>query len=373
MSFLIFLFIFFAVEKCQIIPIKYEQISGAYNIEFKIGEGDQSKYFEINLDLPFSFASSYHYSKKLSKTVLTYETTQIQIEDQQKTAEHLLEHLLITSSNGNNVTVKDFHFYYVHDFLDVYDSLSLSYKSKKEEFSLLNTLYENKQIGQRKFAMMEHGFKEGTLYLGGFPNNTVNDMNNYTCKINTEYDSWGCRLTKVIVGNNVYDNDDYALLQGNDRRVKVPSKFFNYLKEKYFNAYEKEGVCRYRNILRFNFYECLYNKTENFPSFTFVFDNFSLPFEDRQLYRKVEYDNNTYKQFFIEENVIEPTKWQFGIPLFRQYPVLFDYDDSSITFFYANKGILKGKIKTMLSIVTSVLLFIGIGNAIFMLLNKSSL
>ena len=45
------------------------------------------------------------------------------------------------------------------------------------------------------------------------------------------YNSWGCRLTKVIVGNNVYDNDDYALLQGNDRRVKVPSKFFNYLKE----------------------------------------------------------------------------------------------------------------------------------------------
>ena len=67
MSFLIFLFIFFAVEKCQIIPIQYEQISGAYNIEFKIGEGDQSKYFEINLDLPFSFASSYYYRKNYQK------------------------------------------------------------------------------------------------------------------------------------------------------------------------------------------------------------------------------------------------------------------------------------------------------------------
>lgn len=373
MSFLIFLFIFFAIEKCQIIPIKYQQISGAYNIEFKIGEGEESKYFEINLELPFSFASSYYYRKKLSKSVLTYETTQIEVENQLTTAEHLLDHLTLLSPTGNNITVQNFHFYYVNDILDVYDSLSLSYKSKKEEFSLIHTLYDNNQIGHKKFGMKEDGFKEGTLYLGGFPNDTVNTMNNYTCKINTEYDSWGCRLTKVIVGNDVYDNDEYALLQGNDRRVKVPSKFFNYLKEKYFNEYEKEGVCRYRQILRFNFYECLYNKTDNFPSFTFVFDNFSLPFEDKQLYRKVEYDNNTYKQFLIEENIIEPTKWQFGIPLFRQYPVLFDYDNSSVTFYYTNRGISKGKIKTVLSILTSVLLFIGVGNTIFMALNKSSI
>ena len=121
-------------------------------MEFKMGDGENSKYFEINLAIPFNFASSFYYNKKSSKSVIVYETTEIEVENEKSTAQHLLEHLILLSPNEKNYTVDTFHFYYCNDILDVYDSLSLCYHHKNEYFSIIHTLYESKKIGEKKFV-----------------------------------------------------------------------------------------------------------------------------------------------------------------------------------------------------------------------------
>ena len=58
---------------CDIVPIEFMKVSGAYGIKVFMGEPPQTKYYTFNLALPFNFASTYYYSKKKSTSVLTYE------------------------------------------------------------------------------------------------------------------------------------------------------------------------------------------------------------------------------------------------------------------------------------------------------------
>ena len=86
------------------------------------------------------------------------------------------------------------------------------------------------------------------------------------------------------------------------------------------------------------------------------------------MYRVIEYDNNTFRQFLIEENVFEPDKWSFGIPLFTKFPVLFDYEKETITFYYddiSSFGKWKKTIKWIFYISISIIGIIGIGNGIY--------
>ena len=45
---------------CEIIPIQFLQVSGAYGIKVFMGDPPQVKYYTINLALPFNFAKPFH-------------------------------------------------------------------------------------------------------------------------------------------------------------------------------------------------------------------------------------------------------------------------------------------------------------------------
>lgn len=362
-------FIFLSIISCSphIIPIEYSQISGAYNIEYKIGSPSQTKFFEINLNIPFNFASNNLYRKHQSTTVMIYESGEESIETQKGKYEHLSDNLIIQSIN-ETITSKDFHFYNFEGYYDIYDSISLANKHKDLNFSLVHNLYNNKLIDKLQFGMINTGYKQGMLYLGGFPNNTIFNKNNFTCKINNSYSSWAFNINKVIVGNDQYDNDQIAYLQGNDRRILVPSKFFNFLKEKIFDSYVKNETCKFREILRYHFYECKYEHTNYFPNISYTIDNFTFQIDYHLLYRVIEYDNNTFRQFLIEENVFEPDKWAFGIPFFTKFPVLFDYEKETLTFYYddvSSFGKWKKTIKWIFYISISIIGIFGISNGIY--------
>ena len=332
MKYEILIFITFRCLLCDIIPIQFLQVSGAYGIKVFMGDPPQVKYYTINLALPFNFASNRYYSKQHSLSVQIHERRNIQVEDIVGTVDHLSDTIILLTIKNESIKLHNFNFYDYIERFDIYDSLSFSYK-QTDNFSLIQLLYDNGVITERKFGIIETKYKEGILYLGGFDNNITNKKN-YTCGINKEMSEWNCRLSKVYLGNKEYDNDEDAILQGNDKRILVPRKFFIFLKENVFSLYEKNNTCRLRNMMRYHFYDCLYNETIYFPNITFQFDTFKLQIDYKWLYEKIEYKNVTYRQFYIEENHINSSQWQFGIPLFRQYPTLFNYDNSSITFYY---------------------------------------
>lgn len=342
-------------------------MSGAYNIEYKIGTPPQTKFFEINLNIPFNFATTNLYRRHQSKTVITYENGEESIEGEKGKYEHLSDTLLIQSIN-KTITANDFHFYNFEGGYDIYDSISLTNKHKELNFSLVHYFYNKKLIDKLQFGMISTGYKQGMLYLGGFPNNTLLNKNNYTYKINNSYSSWTFNINKVIVGNDEYDNDQIAYLQGNDRRILVPSRFFKFLKEKVFDLYVKNDTCKFRNILRYHFYECLYEYTYYFPHIKYIIDNFTFEIDYNLLHREIEYNNSTFRQFLIEENVLNPDKWSFGIPFFTKFPVLFDYEKQTLTLYYDNNNTFvkwKNKLKWIFYISISIIEIIGIINEIY--------
>ena len=73
--------------------------------------------------------------------------------------------------------------------------------------------------------------------------------------------AWNCRLSKVYLGSKEYDNEEDAILQGNDKRILVPRKFFVFLKENVFSLYERNEV-----------YLAVESKEKSkFPGMTFLF------------------------------------------------------------------------------------------------------
>lgn len=58
MKYEILIFITFRCLLCDIIPIQFLQVSGAYGIKVLMGDPPQVKYYTINLALPFNFASN---------------------------------------------------------------------------------------------------------------------------------------------------------------------------------------------------------------------------------------------------------------------------------------------------------------------------
>ena len=167
--------------------------------------------------------------------------------------------IILFTTKNESIKLNNFHFYDYRERFDIYDSLSFSYK-QTDNFSLIQLLYDNGLITERKFCIIETKYKEGILYLGGFDKNITN-KNNYTCGINKEMSAWNCRLSKVYLGSKEYDNEEDAILQGNDKRILVPRQFFVFLKENVFSLYERNEV-----------YLAVESKEKSkFPGMTFLF------------------------------------------------------------------------------------------------------
>ena len=259
MKYQIFICIIIRCILCEIIPIQFLQVSGAYGIKVFMGDPPQVKYYTINLALPFNFASNRYYSKQHSLSVQIHERRNIQVEDIVGTVKHLSDTIILFTTKKESIKLNNFHFYDCRERFDIYDSLSFSYK-QTDNFSLIQLLYDNGLITERKFCIIETKYKEGILYLGGFDKNITN-KNNYTCGINKEMSAWNCRLSKVYLGSKEYDNEEDAILQGNDKRILVPRKFFVFLKENVFSLYERNEV-----------YLAVESKEKSkFPGMTFLF------------------------------------------------------------------------------------------------------
>lgn len=323
--------------------LNFTRISGAYSVTLS-----PRKMFNIDLAFQYNWASTnyYHLTTSQNAKIISNDTTLI--------LEQQIQNPLLVADifTYENITINPLYFFLFKGTFDNYDSLSFSYKHYTNH-SVVNTLYENNVIRRRAFGIRATTERDGVLYLGGFPQSVINEFKyKHSCNVITTQHTWGCALTKVKVGNKMFDNVEPSYFQTNDKRILVPKRFMAFMKENYFNAYIQNKTCVFRSILKYNFYECIYNQTQYFPIISFYFDDVEIPINSEHLYRVVNLSNgNIIKQYFIEENYENENQWIFALAFIKSNPMLFDYDNSTITFYYNTTTISTNDVYTSIQFI----------------------
>lgn len=119
------------------------------------------------------------------------------------------------------------------------------------------------------------------------------------------------------------------LYQLSDSGIKAPTVFMNYLKNEIFKDYIDNGICRFM-LFTFNFIECDCKIFDSIPYISFFIDEYEYKLHKENFVLKLP---KTCK-LDIVDNYFDNTTWEFNINFIKEFPLLFNYTDSSITFVY---------------------------------------
>lgn len=307
--------------------ITYSALSNSYNLIVTFSSVRQ-KYFEININAPFNWAIEEYYDKS---GAIFYENQTVYFDGFGIIQMEKLSDLLIIEEV--DIKIEKFYFYYSNLFLH-FNSISFAHKFNDISHSLVHTLYKNKQIKSRNFAIFPpDNSSNGELYIGETTFNLHSEYKYKTsCKAIDDINEWGCKMNEFIIGNKHYNATPSSYFKTNERRILVPKYFMDILKEIFFNKYIESRDCSVEIRFNYHSYICSKQLLNEFPNITFVMENSHLTFEPNE----IVFATSGRVKFLIEENDFEDT-WVFGIAFFKKYPVYFSYDDNIIAFYSKTK------------------------------------
>lgn len=284
--------------------LRYNLIEESNNVLFNIGRASNEKSIELNMK------SSKMYPKKPKANLKGIKS----------------EFLHDTLFLEEQVTINDFFFHLRYKTTEIYDTLYLLYKTNPD-LSSLHQLLSEKRINHLSFGIIGLQNKVGYVSLGGVPEEVL-EKNKYsaTCKV-TGGNNWGCGLKNVIFDDKLFKNHYDLSFQANDARILAPKMFMNFLMEEYFKDLIRRNVCEKDTLI------CKCSSFSSFPNLIFNIDNNLIKLNQKSLYRRTALGC----QLYIQENVEEPDKWQFGMSFLNNFVTLFNYENSTITF-YSNEA-----------------------------------
>ena len=212
---------------------------------------------------------------------------------------------------------------------------------KFESFNFINQLKINNLISDYvyyfKFNKKFINFK-GKFIIGDYPHNINKkkyskiNLKQKQNGISTESLIWEIEFDSIKILNLEFNNER-CLFQIENSFIIANRKFYNYIKENFFNVYINNFFCdeynNYKNIVgikckkkiniinKFNKLE-FYIKSENY---TFFFDN-----------KELFYSDDNYDYFLITFN-ITGRNWILGKIFFDKYEIIFN-QDSKMFYWY---------------------------------------
>lgn len=253
----------------------------------------------------------------------------------------MIKEVTIYYNDNKTFYIKEFPMFKLPNFEHRIDNtIGLSYKHRNINNNFLINIHElidNNNFVISKENEMTH---KGIISFGGFDNIIKQPFYNSSCKVNELYNYWGCNLKKIIFTNDnandiSYNASYYSLFQINQTQISVPFKLMNeVIKPLYIEKYIKEGLCKQYEISLIERILCKCEIVSMLPKVIFVFDDVGqingIEVESKYLFEKYGKDC----KFLIEA-------WRykgfnhiiFGNCLFRNLDVLFDYNESKITFY----------------------------------------
>ena len=336
-------YILFFIDQ-KLIEVDVIDTYHSYIASFDINTVCESIKLQIDLNTPYNIINIHRYPDDFLSSLKEKARRNVLIDEEPKEGNEYEINLRVT----NQLIPLSF---FVLDKPDVKydDSISLSFLSYDDNFSLINTLYRKKIISYKRFSFVKDN-ENIKLILGGIPSEYMNTKYKGTCKVvNKKY--WGCNLTQVNLYvkydnrtssgyfMNKKENDYYSLFQTNSKQISVPSRYYDFLHQSYMKQMINQEVC---NLNPDKQYVCKSSFVSNLSfSLELDFDGMSLQLDTKDLFE----DNGVWSSLIIKRND-NPNEWKIGTGVLHKLNILFDYDDKSISFYSNENTITESKLKT---------------------------
>ena len=281
----------------------------------------------------------------------------------------------IQSNNNFNFALGisyDFEF----DFIPGCLGLKVSESDYYEQVNFIIQLKKQKIINKYSFYLDFDNNNEnsiGKLIIGAYPhelNKKYNEKNLFVSNICIEKKylfEWNLIFNSIFVGNKKIEDEIVVNFRPDFGGFLTNEEFYNYIFKSYFEIYFNSNVCFIENVKKKDifYFVCYKNKinVKNFPKINFYNKNFNFTFflDFNDLF--VEFNEFLYFNIFFQKGY-EKKIWTLGLPFFKKYLFVFDYDKKIVGFYNENLNIVNKNYNKYLKII---IIFILLMIIIFLL------
>ena len=297
-----------------------------YSLNASIGSPSKIINLEINLDNNYLWLSPSGYNKDTSLTAFKENVKDVAIE----IGYRVPANVIIDTVAIGGIVLKQFPFYNGLSN-SITNTIGLGNNSNDKRFGLINQLKDRGYVSRGVF-----GINKMKLYFGGFPKEENLEMIG-KCKVENEYNryNWGCGLSQIKIVSKgtklVFMNPYCTVFQTNTNDIFVPANYYDSIIDGILNPYFSTSSCMTGLITGDETIHCDCKKLNDFPLIIFNFYGVDIQFDKSMLF---EPDNDlcrfkmikSYKKDYI-------FYWVFGTSIFKNYSLLFNSDDNTISFY----------------------------------------
>ena len=382
------------------ISLKFNITNNYLISSVKIGTPPQEVNLILDIGSERTWISNHYFDKKESSTYISKN-----IFESHK--QYDLKYSGISSLETfeiENKTLEDFQFVLVDEIINnnndnnIKGVLSLGHEYDSKHQSLV---YEMSHVSNTFYNMFMFKFGEnnkGELLIGDMSEDRKRKYSylnkcRFIRKMNkNEKIKWGCELTQIFIGpvedyptfrNNMMEQTGY-IINRNDKnniaiveeiaifetifdRIYVPLDAMNYLQTYYFIDYfnDNEELCLFIENDDGIKVKCDVEEVSKLKRLNFVLDGKTdLSFPAENLF---ECDYNVRCTFLIEYNK-KYKKFIFGLPVFKMYDIIFDYNSRDLSFYSKeNKYLVKMSKNVGSKMLVYFLIFLVVALVMFLL------
>lgn len=297
-----------------------------YSLNASIGSPSKIINLEINLDNNYLWLSPSGYNKDTSLTASKENVKDVAIE----IVYRVPANVIIDTVAIGGIVLKQFPFYNGLSN-SITNTIGLANNSNDKRFGLINQLKERGYVSRGVF-----GINKMKLYFGGFPNEDSLEMIG-KCKVENEYNryNWGCGLSQIKIVSKgtklVFMNPYYTVFQTNTNDIFVPANYYDSIIDGILDPYFSTSSCMTGLIAGDETIHCDCKKLNDFPLIIFNFYGVDIQFDKSMLF---EPDNDLCRFKMIKSyNKDYIFYWVFGTSIFKNYSLLFNSDDNTISFY----------------------------------------
>ena len=263
------------------------------------------------------------------------------------------------STNSSKIAMDD-------DFKDI---ITLRYSSTN--YDCIRMLQKQNVIPKPQLGFF---LQEKKLFLGGIPSFLKLKLitKYYSTVSSLDSRGWNFQFESIQMGEIKLDlskGKSVAMIQLSGSSLGVPPKFFQQIEDKYFKKYYANKDCYVKQlriwedeVSRFDSgfrIFCLKKVITTFPEITISVNKSELTLRKNNMFNCDYNNDNDYCLFELADRM-DNDAYYFGTSLLKEFLVLCNYEDSSISFYYNENRIMFGDQQKVIMIWVILIILIGI-------------
>lgn len=323
-----FFFTFIIIQSQSQISIPYEHHNNKYTITFSLGTPPYRQYKIIDQMNPFTLIISEVEVSAFLRSKIILKQDNITYQNESILAYLIQDKIAFIKDYDFKYDTLGYKFYYIKNkyfIRKLEEGLSLALRYQDTSFSIVHLFHQKKLINKLSYSFEPKGYFGGNIHFGSIPNDILPNYHSYGhCRVDKQYNSWGCKVKKIIIGNEQIEIKAYGIFNGGYPDVAFPAGIF------------KEFVRIIRNYVFCTEYVDIFSsyiscKRENieYLNITFIFDGLKANLKLGDFFN-CSHLRCTSR---IISDKLYKTQFVFGALFLYQYLSIYDYENQMISFY----------------------------------------